>query len=76
LSEAIDASTHACLEGDPRLGAILHLLLGGEEAEKVLRTLPLSFASDISVLDDENRNPLLWPVQFMDAAVVDIDAQG
>jgi len=64
------------LEGDPRLGAILHLLLGGEEAEKVLRTLPLSFASDISVLDDENRNPLLWPVQFMDAAVVDIDAQG
>ena len=54
----------------------MYLLLGAEEAEKVLRTLPVSFANDVSVFDDEKRNPLLWPVQFVDAAVVDIDVQG
>jgi hypothetical protein len=72
--EAISTSKSGNIGGAPTLGALAYLLLGLEDSDLILKTFPLKFITSVDILDDEIKNPLLWPVQLLDVAVVDLDA--
>lgn len=68
---AINAGTKHALKGHPTLGALAYLILGTEGAGTVLRTLPFDLSASLQLLNDRTLNPLHWPVQLVDVAVVD-----
>jgi hypothetical protein len=68
---AINAGTRHAHNGHPTLGALTYLMLGTEGAGTVLRTLPFDLSASLQFLNDRTLNPLHWPVQLVDVAVVD-----
>jgi len=70
--DAINAGTIGGVNGYARLGALIYLTLGVEAASLVLGTLPLE-SPGVLVLDDEVRNPRLWPVELLNVSVLDTD---
>jgi hypothetical protein len=74
--DAINASTKGTVNGHLMLGALAYFIFGIDGADAVLKTLPLNFVRDAKILHDSVRNLLLWPVQLLDVAVLDLDILG
>ncbi|KAK4464619.1 hypothetical protein QBC42DRAFT_318159 [Cladorrhinum samala] len=68
--DAIKAGTVGGVDGYAKLGALIYLTVGIDAASLVLGTLPLESPS-VLLLTDQVRNPMLWPVQLLNASVLD-----
>jgi hypothetical protein len=62
----------------PLLGPLIYMLLGPDDADYVLKVLPVNFPKTWDEMNAPNStgNPLLWPVQDFDAVVLDIEQMG
>jgi hypothetical protein len=72
---AINAGTIGGVNGYATLGALTYVTVGIETASLVLGTLPLESPS-VLLLDDQVRNPMLWPVELLNASVLDTGILG